>query len=161
MGRVRFKGLDEYMLKITKLGTRTEEICGKAIYHGAEIIADAVKENIRDLPVDESYGTHGNKTHGLKQIQKTGLEKSFGITKLRNDADYYNVKLGFDGYNGLTTKGHPHGQPNQMIARAIESGTSFSDKIPFVRPAVTWGKPFAEKRMAKVLDEEIEKIMEK
>ena len=47
-----------------------------------------------------------------------------------------------------------------MIARAVESGTTFSDKIPFVRPAVNASKARAEKAMVETLDEEINKIMD-
>lgn len=159
MARIKFKGLKEYQAKLEKLSGNTEEIAGRAIYAAAEIVADAVKANIDSLPIDESFGTAEHPTHGLKAIQKRGLQESWGITPMRDDGGYYNVKLGFDGYNDLETKGNPIGQPNQMIARAIESGTSFSDKIPFVRPAVNATKARAEKALSDTLDEEIEKIM--
>ena len=44
-------------------------------------------------------------------------------------------------------------------ARSLESGSSIANKRPFVRPAVNASRPAAEEAMAKVLDEEIEKIM--
>lgn len=159
MAKIRFKGVEQYALKLAKLGDCTKEVVGKAIYSAAEIVADTVKQSIESLPVDESYGTRNQPTHGLKQIQKDGLMESWGISSMQNDNGYYNVKLGFDGYNDLKTATHPAGQPNQMIARAIESGTSFSDKIPFVRPAVSASKSKAEASMERVLDEEIIKIM--
>lgn len=159
MARIRFKGVEQYEQKLAHLGESTKEIVGKAIYSAAEIVADTVKQSIESLPIDESYGTKNQPTHGLKQIQKDGLVESWGISPMKNDNGYYNVKLGFDGYNGLKTASHPAGQPNQMIARAIESGTSFSEKIPFVRPAVKASKSKAEKSMERVLNEEIEKVM--
>lgn len=160
MARIKFKGLQEYEVKLSKLAANSREIAGQAIYIAADIVADAVKEAIEALPVDENYGTHDKKSHGIKQIQKDGLIDSWGISQMRDDQGFYNVKLGFDGYNGLKTQGHPSGQPNQMIARAVESGTTFSDKIPFVRPAVNASKARAEKAMVETLDEEINKIMD-
>ena len=160
MARIRFKGLEAYELKLGKLRSGTREIAAKAIRAAAGIVADPIRENIRNLPIDEGYGTRENPTHGVKQVQKDGLLDGFGITPLRDDNGYYNVKIGFDRYNDLKTKGHPAGQPNQMVARAVESGTIFSDKIPFVRPAVNASKGKAEAKMAKVIDEEIKKIMD-
>lgn len=159
MARIKFKGTAEYTMKLEKLSSGAHEAAGRAIYAAAEIVADAVKENIDSLPVDESFGTAEHPTHGLKAVQKRGLQESWGISPMRDDGGYYNVKLGFDGYNGMRTVGHPAGQPNQMIARAVESGTSFSDKIPFVRPAVNATKTRAEKALSDTLDEEIEKLM--
>lgn len=70
-----------------------------------------------------------------------------------------NVKLGFDGYNTVKTNSYPNGQPNVMIARAIESGSSIRDKHPFVRPAVNAAKKECLKKAEEVVNEEISKIM--
>lgn len=61
-----------------------------------------------------------------------------------------NVKLGFDGYNGMKTKKYPKGQPNVLLARSIESGSSIAKKRPFVAPAVRKTKKAAEETMAKI-----------
>ncbi len=56
--------------------------------------------------------------------------------------------------------GHQHGgQPNQLVARGVESGSSWKLKHPFIRPAVTRSRKKAEAKMAEILDQEIEKIM--
>ena len=87
--------------------------------------------------------------------EKKGLQKGFGITKMLEEDGYYHVKLGFDGYNDIKTKKYPKGQPNVLIARAIESGSSIRDKRPFVRPATNKSRKSAEKRAQTIIDDEI------
>lgn len=148
--------MDEYLQKLGNLELRAPESIGKAVYKGADIVADAVKANINNMPVEDQYS---ERITGIKSIQKIGLIKSFGIAKMRDDNGYYNVKLGFDGYNALKTKEYPQGQPNAMIARTFESGNSFTKKIPFVAPAARATKDAAELKMAQIIDAETSKIM--
>ena len=79
---------------------------------------------------------------------------------MENDKGYWNVKLGFDGYNKVKTKTYPNGQPNAMIARATESGSSVREKTPFVRTAVSATQKQAVEIAKRVVDEEISKIKE-
>lgn len=159
MARFAFKGAEEYALKLSKLGDQTERVAGKAIYEAANIVANEVRKNIDAIPVQNGYVKKGEMRHGIPQPAKDGLKESFGITPMRKDDGYYNVKLGFDGYNKVKTKTWPQGQPNQMIARSVESGTSFMAPHPFVAPAVRKTKAAALKKMAEVVDEETKKIM--
>ena len=141
MARLRFTGLKDYEMQLSRLKRGADEIAGKAIYAGSEIIADAIKQSIQGLP---------SRTGATKQ----GLLDGFGIAPLQNDSGYLNVKTGFDGYNAK-------GVPNALMARVYESGTSKVPKHPFVRPAINASRKRAEAKMAEVLDEEIKKIMDK
>lgn len=149
-------GIDNYISQLQNLEMSAPDAIGKAVYEGAAIVADAIKANIDTIPIDES--SSNGKRNGLKKIQITGLKKGFGIAPMRDDSGYYNVKVGFNGYNLLTTKKYPSGQPNAMIARTIESGNSFTTKHPFVAPAVRASKDRAEKKMAEVIDKETAEI---
>lgn len=161
MATIKFKGLEEYEKKITRLGKETERIAGAAIYDGAGIVADAIKANISSLPVVHGFGTASDPLPGgVTESQKQGLLEGFGISKMVNEDGYLNVKLGFDGYNSTKTAKYPNGQPNQLVARGVESGTSWKMAKPFVKTAVSRSRKTAEKTMADVLDKEIEKIME-
>ena len=162
------KGLDKYIAQLEKLGKNTEEVLGRAIYPAAGVVADAVKANIEQIPVSNSSkrGTASDPIETITSSQKQGLRDGFGIPKIRNDGGLYNVKLGFTGYNTtVSTTAKKSGwtntrQANQMIARAVENGTSFRKKHPFVAPAIRATKAEAEKMMADALDEEIAKAME-
>ena len=162
MATIRFSKLRDYELMLGKIGDASKDICGAAIYEGAKIIADEVKNNLNSLNVttDELAmlkAKKGEPTY-ITQRAKEGLIKSFGVTPMSQDGDgIYNVKLGFDGYNDVKTKKWPKGQPNQLIARSCESGSSAMIKQPFFREAVQKTKKKAESRMAEVLDEKIKK----
>ena len=162
MATIRFSKLRDYEIKLGQLGDASRDICGKAIHEGAKIIADEVKNNLNSLNVATDVlamlkAKKGEPTY-ITQRAKEGLIKSFGVTPMSQDKDgIYNVKLGFDGYNDVKTKRWPKGQPNQLIARACESGSSAMIKQPFFREAVQKTKKKAESRMAEVLDEKIKK----
>lgn len=160
MATIKFKDGQEYLDKLSTLadGLR-DEVIGRAVYKGAGLVADAVKSNTESLPVDNRWGTDGDKKSGINTKQKTGLIKSLGITPMRNDDGFLNVKIGFDGYNDLKTKSFPNGQPNQLIARSVERGTSFMKATPFVKRAVSATKKQALDVMGNTVDKEIENIM--
>lgn len=162
MGTIRFSKLREYELMLGRLGDKTPEICGRAIHEGAKIVADEVAAELNALNTTTDAIAMANwkakKPSYLTKRAKEGLIKSFGITPMQQDKDgIYNVKLGFDGYNDVKTKRWPKGQPNAMIARACESGSSAMHKQPFFRLSVQKTRKKAETRMAEILDEEIKK----
>lgn len=139
MARMTFKAGDEFALKLSQLSIDSDRVAKQAIYAGAKIVADEIKRSLEGVLSPEATGD---------------LADSFGITPIRQDRDgNWNAKLGFDGYDR-------DGVPNQLKARALESGTSKQPKRPFVRPAVNKTRKKAQAEMARVIDEEINKITE-
>lgn len=166
MARFTFKASDEYALKVAALGKNSKAMAEKAIKRGAGIVADELRKNLEKVSaVDDMHNLMAYKKRGKAKLsikQKKGLLESFGITDVEMDSKgFYNAKLGFDEYNSIRTKKYPKGQPNQLIARALEGGTSFMDAQPFVRPAVNATRKAAKEEMQKVIDEECAKIMNK
>lgn len=157
MPRIKITGLDEYVAKIEKLGYYAAEYVGKAIYEGAEVVADNTKKALENLPVDNR--TNVEYRTSINEKQKRGLIESFGIASARYDGNFFNVKTGFDGYNGIITKRWPQGQPNVVIARSLESGTSFMPKNPVVSRATRESKDACIKAMEKSLKKSIEELM--
>ena len=164
MAKITFPGLADYERQISRLSQGAERICGQAIYAGAEVVTDAIRAGIQRLdakPDRAGLLAYAEKSSPpLTETAKKGLLEGLGIAPMQESNGYYNVKVGFDGYNGLRTEKFPKGQPNVMIARSLESGSSIAPKRPFVRPAVNASRGQAEAKMAEVLDAEIKKIME-
>ena len=162
MATMKFKDGADYLLRLEHLSEAAKtDLLGNAVYDGAKVVADTVKAEIRGLPVDNRRGTQSDPSNGPRQDQKTGREHSFCIAPIRNDNGFVNVKLGFDGYNGLKTKRWPSGQPNQMIARSVERGTSWMKANPFMKRALRKARKQAPEAMASRLQSEIQKIMNK
>lgn len=159
MAKMKIKGLREYENRLLKLENLTREILGEAIYEGAGLVADAVKSSIESIPIDERYVTGGATLYGITPEQKAGLRDGFGIARMRDDNGFLNVKLGFDGYNSQVTTKYPGGQPNSMIARSVNAGTSFRQRIPFIDNAVNQTKGAAEQKMTETAEKAIGKAM--
>lgn len=151
-------GCENYIEKLNKLLLNTEDVLGHAIYEGAAVVIKAVDSAIDTIPTAKPSG-RGTAVSGLTAAQKAGLHSGIGIAKMRNDSGYVNVKIGFDGYNGASTKKYPLGQPNAMMARVAESGSTYHTKTPFIGPAVRRTKAAAEAAMKRELDKQIESKM--
>lgn len=161
--KIEYKGADQYLIMLSQMQGKTKSVAGKAIYAAANIVADAIKANLKALPaVSERHNIIAYKTGGkskLSEKQKQGLLDGFGIAKMEYKDGYYNVKAGFDGYNDISTDSYPKGQPNPLIARCVENGSSYMDATPFVKPAVNKSRKAAIAEMQRVIDEEYEKMM--
>ena len=161
-------GCDKYAAQLEKLNADTAQIIGEAIYPAAGIVTDQIKANIQKLKVsgrNSRRGTQADPIDTITSAQKQGLIDGLGITKMKESDGFVNVKVGEDGYNSqISDKSVKAGwtskrQANAMIARAVESGTYFRKKTPFIAPAVRITRKKAEAAMAEQLDKEIEKVM--
>ena len=150
--------IDEYIHKLDQMHANTEEMIGRSIFPGAAIVTDAIRAGIEGIPEAPSHYARGMKT-GLTASQKAGLLDGLGIAVMRNDGGFLNVKVGMDGYNSTVTKRWPKGQPNALIIRALESGTSFQARQPVIAPAIRSSRNAAIQKMKEQFDEDTRKVM--
>ena len=158
------KGLDSYISYLQKIDLVTDEAIGEAVYEMAKVVADSVRSGIQALPTVSNAANIATYKKGYSRLsdeEKQGLLDGFGVSPMQDDGGYINVKLGFDGYNGVKTKKYPKGQPNALIARVTESGSSYREKTPFIRPAVSASKKQAEQAGQMKIDEKIAAIPQK
>ena len=157
-------GLNSYIEYLQKINAVTDEVIGEAVYEMAKVVADKVRSSIQALPTvsnEANIATFKKGYSRLSDKEKQGLLDGFGISPLQEDSGFINVKLGFDGYNSVKTKKYPQGQPNALIARVTESGSSYREKTPFIRPAVNASKKQAEAAGRAKFDERIAAIPQK
>lgn len=159
MATFKFEGVDELISQYRKLQSNTKEMIGASIYNGAGVVMQSVKSAVEGINTEDRFGTQNDPVSGPSTIQKIGLIHSLGIAPMRQDGTFWNVKIGFDGYNRVKTKRWPNGQPNMMIARSIESGTSWMQKQPFMRKAEQSSRARCEAVMSETIDKEIKKII--
>lgn len=152
MAKWQFEGNDRYIEQLRKLDVNSEEIIKRAVYNGAGLVADAIKQGAMNLHVDDKYHREGEQQAGPREYQRDGLVEGFGISHMKNDDGFINVKLGFAGRND-------HGEKNASIARQVEGGTSWMVKQPFIRQASNSKKKACEEEMARTFDEELEKLV--
>lgn len=159
MAKWTMHGMDEYAAYLQKIGKNTREILGSGVYAMADVVADAIRKNIESLPamhdIEGIQAYRQGRKAKLTISEKKGLEEGFGVSSMQDERGYLNVKLGFDGYNGVRTKKYPKGQPNVLIARITESGSSYREKTPFIRPALRQTQNEALKKGQKAIEEKI------
>lgn len=162
MAKLTSIGFDVISDQCVKLTGKTVTLCKAACYAGAEVMADAFRREISSLRTvsdkQQLACFHKLEACYLSDTQKTGLLESLGITPISDRHGVYNSKVGFDGYNAIETERWPKGQPNVLIARACESGSSAMLKQPFARKAINGQKKRAQEAMGKAVNEEIDKI---
>ena len=166
MATFKTQGLDKYVAQLERLGKKSDTVISEAVYEMAKVVADEVKANLIALPsVPDTEGLKAFASEPQQKIpitkaQKWGLVHSFGIASLRNEGGFIHVKIGFDGYNEVQTKTFPKGQPNALIARSIESGSSTREKTPFLRPALAAARKQAIEAARVKFDEAIHDTFE-
>ena len=151
------RGIDDYIAQLGNLEFMTPTVIGRAVYEGAKIVADQVHANIEALPVSSKSGSQGRRNP--TQVEKEGLLEGLGVARMQDDGGYFNVKIGMDGYNADATDKYPKGKPNAMVARSIESGSTFMRRNPFISNAVRQTKAAAEEAMREEVDKQISQIM--
>lgn len=145
MGKFKFEGIDEYITVLGKLGVKqSENVIKYAVYPGAGIAADAIREAL-----DPEHRDTGE------------LANSLTLVKIRDDKGYINTKIMFEGYDEKKkSKQFPKGVPNAVKAAALESGNSRGQKgTHFISNTIRRVKPAVEKAMADALDEKLKQIM--
>ena len=154
MANIKISGFEQYETLLRNLEKSAEDIAKRGVYEGAKVVADAVKAQISDIS-SEGPSDYERKR---REKQKEGLLKSLGIAPMRNDDGFINTHVGFDDYNDIKTEQYPNGQPNAMVARIYNSGTSHNRKQPFFKQAISQSKERCKKAMALEVDKCIKAI---
>lgn len=141
------KGGEEFSALLAGLsGDAAVDVMKSAVYAGVGVLADAIKDEIRDLPEQGGYVKVNEKRNVVSPWSKSMLEQRLGISRIEATGDGANVVVSFAGYNGRPTKKYPNGVPIPLIARSIESGSSVRQKNPFIRRAFNKAKTQAQQK---------------
>ncbi len=163
MAKIEMQGMETWLSELRRAGEATAPVCEAAVYAGAKVVADAVRQSTEGLDrvtdAEAMAAWHEGKAVKISVSQKIGLVKSLGITPIKDKFGVISAKVGFDGYNDVKTKRWPHGQPNQLIARSCESGSSAMTKQPFVRTAVKRVQGAALIEMERAADQKLKEIL--
>lgn len=161
MAKIRSVGITRYVKNLNDIYFFSEEDIKRSVYPAAGIVYNSVRAGVAGIPVmAPDYERKEHMARGVTAAQKAGLLASLGIAKFRNDGDYINVKIGFDGYNNVHTQQYPGGQPNALIANSVESGSSWRIATPFMARSVRAVASQAEAVMAKQFEKEIKKHLD-
>ena len=143
MAKVDIKMPDEFLEKLSKLGTQTDEISERVLEAGGEVVLAKIRSNLSSVV--------GRATK--VESRSTGeLERSLGMSKARVDRNgNHNIKIGF-------AEPRSDGDSNAKIANILEYGRHGQPAKPFLKPAKSSSKSACEAAMKQKLEEEIKKI---
>lgn len=162
MAKIEMKGMDKYIRQLEAVQWATTSVCKAAVYVGAEKVADAIRAEMDSLSaVSDAQAKAAARLRNpclISHTQKRDMIEGFGVARMEDNRGYISTKLGFKGYNSIKTKKFPNGQPNALIARACNSGSTAMLKQPFIDKAVKNARPGAIQAMDDKLNEQIEKI---
>ena len=143
MAKAAFKMPEDFLLKLSRLGEKTDEIIPKVLEAGGEVVEAKVKSNLQAV-----IGS-GTK----EESRSTGeLLSAFGVSSARQDKDgNFNVKVGF-------SEPRSDGKSNAMIAGVLEYGKSGQSPKPFLKPAKSASKSACVDAMIAAFEKEVENI---
>lgn len=165
MATIKFEGLEDFINLCIFTDRQLDRVIGRTIYPGGDVMSNAIKNSLQSIRTDDSFwrfaNQYGRKIKGPSSRQKQALIDSFGIAQIRKNKYGYNVKCGFDGYNDIVSERWPQGQPNAMIARSVNKGSSFMEAQPFMDTAVSKAEGATIEAMKTQFDKELDKIWNK
>ncbi len=143
MAKATMQMPEEFLLKISRLGEKTDEIIPEVLKAGAEIVEKKVCSNLQGV-----IGS-GTKTPSKSTGQ---LLAALGTSSAKQDKDgNFNVKIGF-------AENRTDGESNAKIANILEYGRHGQAAKPFLKPAKNATKSACENAMKSKLEEELRKL---
>ena len=143
MAKVDFKMPEEFLLKVSRLAEKTDEIIPKVLEAGAEVVYDKVKSNLSSVV---------GKNTKVKSRSTGELESALGVSPAKQDRDgNFNVKIGF-------AEPRSDGGSNAKLANILEYGRHGQPPKPFLKPAKSRSKGACIEAMTSKLESEIEKL---
>lgn len=143
MAKVKVEMPEEFLRKLSLLGRKTDEIAGRVLEAGGEVVLSKVRSNLSSV-----IGS------GTKYASRsTGeLESSLGLSPVKADRDgNHNIKVGF-------SEPRSDGGSNAKLANILEYGKHGQPAKPFLKPAKSASRAECIHVMKQKLDEEVAKL---
>ena len=151
-------GLDQLGRMLAQLGDKAQEIASGALYEGAGITANAMSAGIQSIQTEPfKYATDRQMRLASPQ-EKAALERKIGIAKFRKNGSEVNTIIGISRASGYTQIAGKK-KAVLVIARSINSGTSFMHKQPVFRQAVSRNRKAALDKIVDTAEKRINEII--
>lgn len=131
---IKTDGLEDLSKMLSQLGTRADEVASAALYEGAGIVADAFGRAAKSIRTAPFKGK--KQTRLPSPEEKAMLIGKTGIAKFKRTGEEVETLIGVSGAAGYAMLGKTK-KAVRLVARSINSGTSFMPKQPVFRSAKT------------------------
>lgn len=153
---IQVEGMKEISDMLAKLGDKSTAAAASGLYDGAGVMAGEIQQkagSISTAPFHYAVFITREPSPEEKEIVQQGI----GIAKFNKNGSEVNTSVGYGnaGYAMLAGKQKAVAQ----IANAINSGTSFMKKQPFVRNAVASARRKSEEAIVKTIEAKFNDII--
>lgn len=143
MAKITIKMPDDFLLKISQLAEKSDEIIPKVLEAGGEVVLEKVKSNLSAVIGSETK---------LKSRSTGELEAALGVSPVKQDSvGNYNLKIGFSEPRSV-------GESNAKIGNILEYGKSGQLPKPFLKPAKAKSRKSCIEAMKNKLESEIDSL---
>lgn len=150
---MKVDGMEEISEMLNQLDVQAQSVASQALYEGAGLMADELQKSVKTIRTAQFKWA--SRTRGETRLpspeEKEIVEKAAaGIAKFKKNGTEVDTAVGFQnaGYADLNGKT----VPIPVIVNAINSGTSFMKKQPFVRKTKTAAGPKASAKMKETVE---------
>lgn len=141
MAKADIRMPDEFLERLSRLGTRTDAVAERVLEAGGEVVLAKVRSTLA------SAVGKGTK---YKSRSTGELEGAIGMTPVKPDRNgNYNIKIGF-------SEPHSGGVTNAQLANLLEYGKSGQPARPFLKPAKNASKAACVEAMRRRFSEEVD-----
>ena len=154
---IRTDGMEQLETVMSQLEEKAYDVASEALYEGAGVIGDAFTAAIGQIRTEPFRYAAGGRTRMPSPEEKAALIGKSGIARFNIDGDGVDTLIGISGAAGYA---NVNGRPKavRLIARAINSGTSFMKKQPVFRRAKTASQGRAKAAIVKKAEEKFKEI---
>ena len=154
---MQIEGLAGLSEQLSQLGENAAGVASQGLYEGAGIMADEIRSeagNIRTAPFHYAvFLTRDPSPEEKAAVAEAGV----GIAKFDKNGSEVSTSVGYRNAGYTTIRGKV--KPIPQIVNAINSGTSFMKKQPFVRKAATSGAKKAEAAITQTIEQKFNEII--
>jgi len=143
VAKITIKMPDDFLLKVSQLAEKSDEIIPRVLEAGGDVVLEKVKSNLSAVIGSETK---------LKSRSTGELEEALGVSPVKKDSyGNYNLKIGF-------SEPRSGGESNAKIANILEYGKSGQLPKPFLKPAKAKSRKACIEAMKNKLESEIESL---
>jgi hypothetical protein len=153
---IKTDGLDDLNEMLAKLGAKAEEVAKKSLYQGAAIVADAFTSATKSIRTEPFKGKKDKRLPSPEE--KAALIGRTGIAKFKATGSEVDTLIGITEAGGYAYVGNTK-KAVRLIARSINSGTSFMNKQPVFRKAKNASQKSAVAAIIKTANEMYDEII--
>ena len=152
---MKVEGMEQISEMLTKLGEQAESVAALGLYDGAGVMADAVNQAAGSIKTETfKYSVFGQRLPSPEEA--AAVQKGAGVAKFEKNGSEVSTSVGFGGAGYADVAGRR--KPIAQIANAINSGTSFMAKQPFVRKAANAAKERAGTAIVQAIEQKINEM---